>query len=224
MLLVARDDEALLIIDIGACVGVFIDDCLRRYDVAKVYAFEPLPANYEFLRKKYSKDGRVKLFRQAVADFAGEARLYKKPYVRRLLGIPYKAEFDFAGNAGSSIKKKSNVSLAAFERVEVVSLSDFILQQELSWVDILKIDSEGSEYDILHDLLNANLVDRIGKIFFEDHVRKVPEIIGSQRRFVERIRGTSLERKFYVQDVVTGNDLAYIPLQEAYRREFFGLV
>ena len=218
---VAHQDTGQVIIDVGAFLGVFIDDRLRQQSVARVHAFEPLSANYAFLKQKYQGDDRVTVFQQAVSNFTGQTKLFKKPYVRRVLGIPYKTDFDFAGNAGSSLKHKSNVSRDHFERVAVVSLSDFIRRNDLSRINVLKIDSEGSEYDILHDLLDNDLLDRIDQIFFEDHVRKVPEIAASQRAFVQRVKGTPLESKFFVQDVVTGNDLAYLPLAEVYDREFF---
>jgi len=212
------------VIDIGACVGVFLDDCLERYDIGRVFAFEPLASNFAYLSDKYQSDDRVTVLPQAVSNFSGRAQLYKKRYINRLLGIPVGWRYDFAGNAGSSLKEKSNVSLDNSAAVDVISLSDFIRSQSLEHIDILKIDSEGSEYDILHDLLDNDLIEKIDKVFFEDHVRKVPSIKSARNSFTERVRVLGIEDKFYLQDVETGDDLAYVPMTQALRRDFFKIV
>lgn len=213
--------KLMRIIDVGSCVGVFIDDCLEKYDVEQIYAFEPLAANYSHLREKYRDNKRVEILQKAVSNFSGAAQFYKKPYVKKFWGVPYFVRYDFAGNAGSSLKQKSNVSERNSDSVEVVKLSDFIRERDLGKIDILKIDSEGSEYDILHDLLDAGLMDRIDKVYFEDHVRKVSGLSEDQGKFIERVKALGIEDKFFVQNVVTGDDLAYVPLKDVYEADWF---
>ncbi|MAF80493.1 hypothetical protein CL628_00605 [bacterium] len=220
-----ENESQRCVIDVGACVGKFTDDCLGRYpNIDQVFAFEPLPANFTFLQDKYAKDSRVEVLPQAVANFSGQARLFNKPNIRRFYGLPFGIRYNFAGNEGSSLKqRKSNVSKSRWVETEVVRLSDFIVEQDLKQVDILKIDCEGSEYDILLDLLDADLIGRVGQIYFEDHVRKVPGLTGDRDQFIERIQQLGVEDKFFVQDVDTHDDLQYIPLKQAYQRAFFRL-
>ena len=69
--------------------------------------------------------------------------------------------------------------------------------------------SEGSEYDILHDVLDAGLQERIGKIYFEDHVRKVPGLESDKKRFIKRIDKLDIWKKFYLQDSFNFDALRY---------------
>lgn len=207
------------IIDIGACVGLFTDDCLSRYDVTKIYAFEPLPANYEYLVKKYQGNPRVAVFNQAVSNFNGQAPLYKKRYVKKWWNVLPLPRYDFAGNAGSSLKQnKWNVSSKHAQMVQVVTVSYIWQTLNLTRVDILKIDSEGSEYEIFQDLLQSNLYQHIKKIYYEDHADEIAGLENDREKFAEAINNLGIEKKFYLQNSSSGNHLAYVPYQELQSR------
>lgn len=204
--------QPFTVVDIGACVGIFIDYCLIQHAKARVYAFEPLEANYRFLQQKYTGDARVTLFPQAVADFNGRATLYKKRYVKKALGFFPHLAYDFAGNEGSSLKgSKSNVSHYHVTTVDVVRFRDLVDRLGLDHIDLLKIDSEGTEYDILLDLLAANLYKRITTIYFEDHTRKVPGLEPARNQFMAHVKELGIAHKFFTQQ----DHLTYIPLSHA---------
>jgi hypothetical protein len=53
--------------------------------------------------------------------------------------------------------------------VEMKSINDILLILKHTHVDILKMDIEGTEYEIIEDILNANI--SIGQILIEFHGR-----------------------------------------------------
>lgn len=200
------------IIDIGACVGVFIDHCLEQYPTAQIYAFEPLPVNYRHLQQKYQGVSRVTLFPQAISNFEGTAPLYKKGYLHKQWGlIPHK-RYNFAGNEGSSLNpEKSNVSTWRSELVSVISFSTVLHLVKEDRIDILKIDSEGTEYDILFDILNNEFYKRINRIYFEDHTRKIPSLRVQRDKFLIEAHRFNIIDKFYLQR----DHLTYVPFAAA---------
>lgn len=194
----------MIIIDIGACVGEFTDFCLENYDVTTIYLFEPLQANYDSLVKKYSGNTKVIIYHTAISDVDGQAKFFKKGYKQKSGEILY----DFAGNVGSSLRvDKTNVSKNVFETVPVMKLSTFLRENKIHWIDILKIDVEGSEYDIIQDILDSDLAKIIDKIYYEDHARKVPSIRVHKKEVVNRVRDLGILGKFYLQSEL----LRYVP-------------
>jgi len=200
----------MIIIDIGACVGLFIDDCIEKYgieNIEAIYAFEPHKVNSDFLVKNYETNEKVHIQPLAVSNFTGAAPFYKKWYSDK---NGKTRGYDFAGNAGSSLKgEKTNVS-NVYDLVEVVRISEFIQEQGLEKVDILKIDSEGSEYDILEDIIENSTYTKIDKIYFEDHLRKVASIRAKREEIMGLVDSLGIQDKFYEQ----GDHLEYTPLEK----------
>ena len=65
----------MIIVDIGACVGSFIDDCIEQYgleSIEKIYAFEPLEINYNFLVEKYKENEKIQIFDFAISNQAAK--------------------------------------------------------------------------------------------------------------------------------------------------------
>ena len=171
----------MIIIDIGACIGEFIDFAIKKWNPGKLYAFEPFPNNFTFLKQKYrDQQQQIEIIEAAVSSFKGEAQFYKKEYSQ---GRGY----DFAGNAGSSLYRLKNKPKPTI-MVNVIRLSDFIRDKGISMVDILKVDAEGSEYDIFDELMTYGGMEKIGKIYFEDHCRKLNQNKPKKERVVERMK------------------------------------
>ncbi len=77
----------MVIIDVGAHLGMYTDQCLKTYDVDKIIMVEPLDANIKHLKEKYAPDlGGKKVFLAAVAvsDYNGRGELYPKIKTKRL--------------------------------------------------------------------------------------------------------------------------------------------
>jgi len=209
----------MYLIDIGACTGLFIEH--YRSTVSSdltVDAFEPLPANAAALRKTYANQPNVVIHESAVAGHNGNAKLYLKRDQRKLFNFLPRARYNYAGNAGSSLAaNKSNVSNLIFTTVRTTKLSTFLTDQPNRYVDVLKIDAEGSEYDILRDVLDNDLHKRIGKIYFEDHCRKIPTLTPARNAIVQNIYQLGIQDQFMLQNPAE-DDLAYLPLAKVWTK------
>jgi FkbM family methyltransferase len=71
-----RLDEKVLLIDIGANVGDFTAEFLSLYKDSRSVCFEPVPATFDRLAKRFSADARVAMHPCALSDVDGRATIY----------------------------------------------------------------------------------------------------------------------------------------------------
>ena len=178
----------MVIIDIGACEGEYVEYCLKEYDVTKIYAYEPHPKNLKTLVKKYSNHKKVSIHPVAVSNFNSMGE--------NLYGNPRKHRYAF------SLKKdKQNIEEDHSVLVPVVDVSkvvsDVLLDNDV--IDLMKIDTEGTEYDILESLIDGNLMNKITKIVFEDHTRRVPSLEGRRGQVCQRLINEGITNKVFVE-------------------------
>lgn len=141
-----------LILDVGANVGDYTAAVLERADrlrcKVQVHAFEPGPASRSALHERFASDFRVKVVGAAVADQPGELRLYS----------------DAPGSSQASLINRSQLKEERGELVEVIRLEDYLHEEGLKRVDLLKLDVEGAELAGLRGLgalLNPEVVPLI---------------------------------------------------------------
>ena len=118
---------------------------MARYG-AKVVVFEPVPVFYQGLRIHYVGNDRVSVRATALARTAG------------------KASIAFSDN-GSSIFGKQ----ASMLEIDLESLEDYILSEGISTIACLKLNIEGSEYDVLEGLIERRLIHRISCLLIQFH-------------------------------------------------------
>lgn len=144
--------EARCIIDAGGCYGLASYLFHRRHPRADILAFEPNPENAAVFRENIERIGmtNVTLEEAAVGTSNGTVEFYAAP------GMPM----------GSSTS--SHLAVKGFEttllQVRQIDLPALI---ETRPVDLLKLDVEGSEYDILNAL--DGRMRNIRNLFIELH-------------------------------------------------------
>ena len=223
----------MIIIDVGACTGSFIDDCIKQYgleDIEKIYAFEPLEVNYNFLVEKYKESEKIQIFGLAVSNQSHLTCLFIKNFSEYLgnsgsslhpdkINVLYKLDDRKPATKLTNEKVKNNAVFipdegrpdhgtlvcenvkAKIHFVQTIKISDFLQDAEIDKVDLLKIDAEGSEYDILEDLLETRTIQNIEKIYFEDHKRSVPSSSQKRDPIIEKIRNFDepIQERIWVQ-------------------------
>jgi FkbM family methyltransferase len=91
------------------------------------------------------------------------------------IGIgPKSGKYDFyfpknPNNVSGSIMTQKNVSNESRISVQIKSWEDICCDLKISNIDILKIDIEGSEYEIIDDILSSKI--RVNQILIEFHSR-----------------------------------------------------
>lgn len=139
-----------IVFDIGAHIGSF--SIYAAHKGAKVYAFEPDEKNFEILLKNIKLNNlqpQIKALNFGVYRYDGIMTFYKGENA-----------------AGHSIVAKESEQKC---EISVKTLKTVFEELKISRVDLLKIDVEGSEYEIFSEL-GIEEYDKIDKIVGEYHL------------------------------------------------------
>jgi FkbM family methyltransferase len=158
-----------IIFDVGVNKGQSIDFFSKLYPNAIFYGFEPNKKLYNFLVDKYRDNKKVKLYNLGVSSQNGTL-LFQENIMDET------SSFEELNIQSSYLKKKANILGVAEENiftekyyVEVIKLSDFIDTNQISEINILKVDVEGHEYAVFEGLFNNKPQVKIQMIQFENH-------------------------------------------------------
>lgn len=150
-----RSEEPLVILDIGACEGEDTIRYARHFPRARLFAFEPLPANQALVRANFSHHAidRAELVPLALSDRAGEAVFHVSS------GQPPEKfagkDWNY-GNKSSSLLPpakaapmygwlKFNETIA----VHTDTLDHFCAERGLGRIDFIHMDVQGAEHLVL---------------------------------------------------------------------------
>ena len=151
-----REKISNVVFDVGANIGKYSEEILRISPSSTIYAFEPHPETFKKLSAAL-QSSRFYPQNVAVSNEPGKLPLYD---YQEGDGSSHASLFqtvieDFRG-------KKS-----VFHEVEVITLSAFLKEKNISSVDLLKIDTEGNEMSVIRGALDFLKHGTIRAIQFE---------------------------------------------------------
>jgi FkbM family methyltransferase len=163
--------EECVIFDIGACEGESSIRYSKLFPKAKIYTFEPLPANFALVKDniKQYQSNNIQPFQVCLSDAVGETVFYVSS------GKPENAadeDWNY-GNKSSSIlppaEKTSDVhGWLKFEneiKVQTTTLKDFCFEKQIAHIDFIHMDVQGAELMVLK---GANdFIQKINMIWLE---------------------------------------------------------
>lgn len=156
-------DTELTCIDAGAAGGLSDLKKLRKF--INLYSFEPLKSEQHKLKAKETFNREFKshnIFPIGLYSSNGEFLFYsaEKPSMSSMLEFD-EEQFDFHfGLCRGSAEWKKGLSIISKENIKTISLDEFTSQK----VDFLKLDTQGTELEILkgaENLLNNNKISVI---------------------------------------------------------------
>ncbi len=156
-----------ILFDIGAHKGESIDFFSRNLNIKKIYSFEASSENFETLKRKYnnnenyiienialSSSNETKSFNQCNESSSSTFSKINKNSVYYKKKLKY---FNF-GKENNFFKEKF---------VKTKTLEDYIDEKNIKFIDLIKIDTEGHEFEILKGLKNE--IYKVNTIIFEHH-------------------------------------------------------
>jgi len=131
-----------VIIDIGANAGYFNIMLFSKIKEGTVYAYEPIPSNYELFKKNISLNpglqNKIHLFNKAVTG---------TPQQTVELFMEEASDNSVIASVYSDFDSQNKHTLT----VPGISLDEIIGQNNLQHIDLIKVDCEGSEYPIIYE-------------------------------------------------------------------------
>lgn len=144
--------EADLIIDAGANIGLFSRLCTNINHHAEVVSIEPEKDNFQML--KCNLEGK-----NAIC-------LQKGLWNRNVKLKVYPRD---TGEWGFIVKETQGEDFD----IDAISMQQVLKISKKDWIDVLKIDIEGSEYEVFDDTAE-DWIDKVGLLMIEFHDRIKP--------------------------------------------------
>jgi len=161
-----KNKKRILNFDIGANIGGYCQLLNESFPESEIYAFEPNPYTFEIL-KKNTQSSNIKIFNIGFGDKNKKSKIYT-----------YKDDL-ISGHASVYEKFKDVISkdtaikeVVALD-INIKTIDSFCLEHGLNYLDFVKIDAEGSEYNIIKGAKNLIERNRIGVIQFEFNVTNI---------------------------------------------------
>ena len=151
-------DENSIVFDVGGYKGQGASDLFSMY-LPTIYIFEPRAEYTKEIEKRFKKNNKIKVFNFGLSSKKSEDYIY-------------------FNDDGSTLFLKNKQK----EKVRLESISDFIKNNNIKRIDLLKLNIEGGEYEVLDNLINSGLLNIITNLqiqfhnFFPDAKKKMLDI------------------------------------------------
>ena len=136
-----------VVFDIGGYVGNFSNLIYEKYKCT-VYIFEPSPEFYKVCVERFKNNKKIFCFNYGLSDSENEFHLSDE-------------------KEASSITK--NINNTKGETVKIRKFSKVFEELKINQIDLLKINIEGSEYDLLPHIIDERLIKKINNIQIQFH-------------------------------------------------------
>jgi len=134
-----------LVFDCGGYEGEFASNIFSRY-CCKVYVFEPVKKYAQNIQDRFNKNPKIKVY----------------PFGLGAKKDTFSISVD--ENSSSIFKEGSEKSIA-----EIISFNDFIIENNIDYIHLIKINIEGGEYDLLSHIIETGLISRIENLQIQFH-------------------------------------------------------
>jgi FkbM family methyltransferase len=194
-----------IIFDVGANVGDFTKDGIRAFPEAKYFCFEPSKLTNQKLKKVCFGDN-VFIYKTALSNVNDTLPFTKNHNLCNSLVV--KKESDKNNNQ----KDRLDIRMRALsgedietENVETTTLDRFCKLNDIHKIDLIKIDTEGFDFEVLQGsegMLSSNNIDIIyTELTFEKNVNKFSKAFD----VIDFLWGFEYEVfRFYEQATVNG--------------------
>jgi FkbM family methyltransferase len=139
-----KDLDPKVIFDIGGNIGITSILLAKIFPDSQIYTFEPIPDNFKVLQKNTNQYNNIQAFNFGLGSKNGKFEVYLSNDSENYGGVSFYP--DPNGN-------KEESSLSCY----IKNIDDIINELGINHIDIIKIDTEGAEYDILMSLKESIL-------------------------------------------------------------------
>lgn len=137
--------DSSIVFDLGGYEGQWSSDIFSMYGCS-IYIFEPVEIFANSIKKRFARNKKIYVFQYGLSDVS-------------------KSEKISVDADSSSIFKDNSLG----EEIHLVRAIDFIRENNISQIDLMKINIEGGEYDLLEHLLDSGFIEIINNIQVQFH-------------------------------------------------------
>jgi len=155
--------EPEVILDIGGNIGITSVYLTNKFPNAKIYTFEPVPQNYEILKKNTENYDNISIYNVGLGCEDGSFEIYM-------------SEDDENFGGASLYAEAGGVNIKATTKCQIRNIDEILNEIGIKKIDLIKIDTEGAEYDIL-TTINESILDQVKWIVGELHGNRDFELL-----------------------------------------------
>lgn len=180
----------MIFLDVGAHEGQTLEEVVKPcYQFERIYAFEPMPAQYEILQRRFGGLERVTLLNYGLAYKTGKMSMYGNNNMMEATVFAAKRDAD-----------EDIVTVCDF-----VSAADFFRQEIASTEQtVVKLNCEGSEILVMDSLVDSGEIEKVHEVMIDFDIRKVMGREWEEAVMVEKLASVGFDRYSLCEDVMHG--------------------
>ena len=153
-------DKEVTIFDVGAHQGQTSTLYNNLFKNATIYSFEPSPEAFEVLKKTCEAHKNITPFNIALSNTSGSVKFHlnQSSQTNSLLKTDDRSDKTWPVNL---LNTKETIN------IDCVTIDDFVTQNNISHIDILKLDTQGTEYQIIEGAAQTIALKKIKLIYLE---------------------------------------------------------
>jgi FkbM family methyltransferase len=178
-----------LFLDVGGHVGQTLEEVLKSiYHFDLIYCFEPFPPHAAAIKARFASP-KLQLIEYGLSNSTGPLEIYSTG----------------SDDMGAGVKRRDRGQDVIATKCNFVKASEFfsdhIKEDDLV---IMKLNCEGSECDILNDLIDSGQISKIDNVMIDFDVRKYPHLMGEEPRLKKRMADIGFSKFSLCEDVMLG--------------------
>jgi len=154
------NSSAITIFDAGAHFGETVIIYNNLFKNPSIYSFEPFLPSFEVLKDNVKTFSNVKVFNVALSNFTGEVDFHVNKSSATNSMLPTSKE---------SVKNWPKNLLDTVETIKInsITIDEFVEKYNIEVIHILKIDTQGTEYEIIQGASKAIEQNKIKLVYIE---------------------------------------------------------
>jgi FkbM family methyltransferase len=134
-----------LVFDLGGYEGQWSSDIFSKYQ-CNIWIFEPFQKYAQNIIKRFEQNEKIKVFEFGLGERDNTLKI-------------------FVNDDATSTFRKSGEGYD----IKLISAADFINSKGVKYIDLMKINIEGGEYELLESLIDKGFIKNIGNIQVQFH-------------------------------------------------------
>lgn len=139
-------NENPIIFDVGGFLGDWTEEALKYHPNAIIYVFEPVSGYYNIIKNRYATNPNVKVFNFGLSNETKSI------------------DISVGGDSSSVHRVVGDV-----ERINLKCINDFVNEESIEKIDLIKINIEGEEYPLLEWMVESTDLLKFDNFLIQFH-------------------------------------------------------
>ena len=166
-------------IDVGAFRGKYTDLILKMEKNCKIIMLEPQSKYFDFLKNKFANNNRIEVLGMAVSNKKTSLNLKVNKHEITSTFSKFNETNRYLNLKAILFSSKLENMTKSEEKIETLSLDDIFKKKNIQNIDLIKIDTEGHEYEVLIGARDS--IKKIDCILVEFHNDNIYENYNSEK-------------------------------------------